>query len=734
MPKYFGRFILDEQKLQLHFDGKLLPLEPRGFALLVFLIENRDRVVSKDEIFEKVWDGRIVSDSSLTTAVRNIRRTLSDTGDDADYIQTLYGRGLRFVGEVREASTISADQSVKETRGMRSNLARIGVLTVCVCIAIGVLFFRDTTTGPKITDQTAATLISPNTQDTSQPSIAVLPFVDLTANADHKFLGDGMAEEMINGLANLDALKVISRTSAFAMSNDPRPLQDIARELGVPYIVEGSVRSNGDTVRITAQLIETASDSHLWSKTYDQPFSQGNSIEIQQIITDQIVAEVAAKLSLTAPDPPAHSISAEAYRKYVTGLDLMRKLEPGPLIEAIDLFKDTIATHPDYAPAYAGLVEASTSAITHAGLPWWDTVDGLRPAILEGIRRAPEAPEMLYAAGLFAQHDLRPDEAISYYDEALSSKPNYAQAHRGRGHTLFLVGQFEEALEAYQTALTFDPVSADLLSSAATMHLQLGDVAGALEVAQRNIRWNPTEPVALHQLAQINRQRAEYSEAHEQLHEGAKLNRDFYFLQQELALLYVDLGMAEKAFDAATHSATVGQVTALTGNIEEARRLAKLDPDEYAYAALIAEENDLAYYIFREEATQVDFAGDTRFGMRQAFFFAEIAHILSTKDDPDADKILAKLEQLLTDHPAQSLELLDALLGGAAVHTMQGRHDEALDWLEEAVRRGHAFHRIRHHPVFKALKDLPRFQSLYAEMATNATKHRETAEIYLKIR
>jgi len=734
MPLEFGDFVIDLKTLELRKQNEVLSLEPRAFKLLAFLVENNDRVVGKDEIMEHVWDGRIVSDSSLTTAVRNIRRTLQSAGDETDYIQTHYGRGLRFVGEVNDASTLPAEQPAMEAQSARSNMRWFGALAACALIAIGAFFARNALTEPEATDQSAALRVAPDAQVDAQPSIAVLPFVDLTATADHKFLGDGMAEEMINGLANLNALKVISRTSAFAMSKDTQKLQDIARELGVLYIIEGSVRKDGDIVRITAQLIETASDHHLWSKTFDQPLSEGNSIEIQQIITDQIVAAVASKLSLTAPDPPAPSISPNAYRDYVTGLDLMRKLEPDRLLEAIDLFKGTIAAHPDYAPAYAGLVEASTAAITHAGLPWWDTIDGLRPAILEGIRRAPEAPEMLYAAGIFAQHDLRPDEALSYYDEALAGKPNYAQAHRGRGHTLFLVGQFEDALEAYQTALTFDPVSADLLSSAATMYLQLGDVAGALEVAQQNIRWNPTEPVALHQLAQINRQSAEYAKAHQQLYEGAKLNPDYYFLQQELALLYVDLGMDEKAFEAATHTATVGQVTALTGDIEEARRLAKLDPDEYAYAALIAEENDLAYYIFREEATQVDFAGDTRFGMRQAFFFAEIAHILSTKEDPDADKILAKLERLLTDHPAQSFELLDALLGGAAVHTMQRRHEEALDWLEEAVRRGHAFHRIKHHPIFKPLEDLPRFESLYAEMTMNAIEHSATARSYLSSR
>ena len=221
-------------------------------------------------------------------------------------------------------------------------------------------------------------------------------------------------------------------------------------------------------------------------------------------------------------------------------------------------------------------------------------------------------------------------------------------------------------------------------------------------------------------MAVVLRNEGDYVGAHQMLYDAWISNSDFFRLQSDLSTFYVDLGMSDAAFAAATHTSTEGSVFALTGDMVEARRLASLDPDEYAHAALISGEDELAYWIFRDEATQVDFAGDTRFGLNQAYFFAEMAYILGTQDDPDADQILNKLEVLLTDHDPETFHQLGALLAGTAVHLMRDRHEMAAEWLTVAIGRGHAIERINHHPMYAIVMADEAFKELVRQKSKNA--------------
>jgi len=721
MRRRFGNFILDTQTLELRHDDVLVPLEPRSFSLLSYLLEHADRVVPKAEIFDVIWEGRAVSDSALTTALRSIRKAFSDAGDETDYIQTYYGRGLRFVGDVdREAALDTPLEHIPVPEVRRPRLKLIGgaVLAALVLLGAVMIGFQFTRSG---IDQEPPNMMLAKVDD-PRPTIAVLPFVDLSQQADQAFFGAGLAEELINRLASLKGLRVVSRTSAFAFQSQSPNMAEIAAALGAEFVVEGSIRKDGESVRVTAQLIDTKVDQHLWSKTYDQHWTAGKLLVLQQSVTETIVSDIAHHLSVSLPDRTGRA-QPENFTDYLKGLELSQRLEPEPLKEAITLFKGIVAAEPDFAPAYAGLVEASTLAIEHAGLPWWDTIRDLRPIVLRGVRRAPESPETYYAAAVLAEHDLRPDEALEYYNQAIALRPDYAQAHEGRGEVLSLMGQFEDALDAYYVALGYNPIAPDLMARITTMHLQLGQLEEATAVAEENARWNPDNPATLRHAAAIRRSRGDYVGAHRQYLEAWRKNPDFFFLQEELALFYVDVGLPDRALETATHPSTRGVVTALIGDVMEAKRLAKLDPDEYAYAALVSGEYDLAYWIFRDEATQVDFAGKTRFGLRQGFFFSEIAFILGTQSDPDAERVMAKLEALLFDRSPEHFQLLNPLLAGAAVHAMRNNTGEAIDWLQHAVDRGHVFSRILHHPVFKTLTQDPRYEALISTME-------ETAKLY----
>jgi TolB-like protein len=214
----FADHVLDVACRELRRNGEPIALEPQVFDLLVHLVRNRDRVVDKDELLESIWKGRIVSESTLTSRINAARKAVGDSGEAQRLIRTVPRKGFRFVGDV-------ADEQRTEPR-----LPRVP---------------RD------------------------RPSIAVLPFDNLSADRDQGYFADGIVEEIITGLSRIKWLFVISRNSTFIYKGNPIDVKTVGRELGVRYVLEGSVRRSGDQVRVTGQLIETETAAHVWADRYD---------------------------------------------------------------------------------------------------------------------------------------------------------------------------------------------------------------------------------------------------------------------------------------------------------------------------------------------------------------------------------------------------------------------------------------------------------------------------------
>jgi TolB-like protein len=219
----FEDFVLDTDRRELRRGTNLVPLAPQVFDLLAYLIRNRERVVSKDDLISAIWEGRIVSDSALTTRINAARSAIGDNGEDQRLIKTLLRKGVRFVGPVlEEAETMRASPAVAAT---------------------------EQAAGPALPDR---------------PSIAVLPFTNMSGDPEQDYFADGMVEDITTGLSKVRWFFVVSRNSTFAYKGKQIDIKQAARELGVRYVLEGSVRKVGTRARITAQLIDAASGHHVW--------------------------------------------------------------------------------------------------------------------------------------------------------------------------------------------------------------------------------------------------------------------------------------------------------------------------------------------------------------------------------------------------------------------------------------------------------------------------------------
>src|ERR1700729_2907280 len=309
----FGECVLDTDRRELSRGGEAVAVGPQVFDLLIHLIENRDRVVSKDELFDVIWRGRTISESTLTSHVNFARRAIGDTGEEQRLIRTIPRKGFRFVGGVREAPPPSAaTSSVAETT-----------------TSLGALALPD------------------------QPSVAVLPFLNLSGDPDQDYFADGVVEDIIGALSRMRWLFVIARNSSFTYKGRAVDVKQVGRELGVRYVLEGSVRRAGKRIRIAGQLIDAETGTHLWADHFDGAIE--DMFELQDQVTESVVGAIAPELQQAeikrARRKPTESL--DAYDYYLRGMASFHRGDQEGMTEALPLFYQAIERDPGFASAYA---------------------------------------------------------------------------------------------------------------------------------------------------------------------------------------------------------------------------------------------------------------------------------------------------------------------------------------------------------------------------------------------
>lgn len=416
LAHYFEDFTLDTGRRELRRGTELIALEPQVFDLLVFLIDNHDRVVSKDDIIMAVWQGRAISDSTLTSRLNAARRAIGDSGDRQTLIRTVPRKGFRFVGALKEQPEVASRQQSAENGSRHAGMPLH-----------------------------------------ERPSIAVLPFTNMSGDPEQDYFSDGISEDIITALSKLRWFFVIARNSSFIYKGKAAHLKQVAEELGVGYVVEGSVRKVGDRVRITAQLIDTVTGGHLWAERYDR--SLADVFAVQDEITEAIAAAIEPQLyaaeNFRAQRKPPGSL--DAWDLVMRALSHYWRVTPQDFVVCQALLEKAIAIDPNYGQAL-GLLATSYMFPAHMG--WMDMATAMAVAersALAAIRADSEDPWAHNALGHVYLFSRRFDDSLAEYETALRLNPNFALAQGYYGLSLGYSGRWQEASEAARRAIRLSP-------------------------------------------------------------------------------------------------------------------------------------------------------------------------------------------------------------------------------------------------------------------------------------
>jgi adenylate cyclase len=449
----FGDHELDIERRELRRGGTPVAIEPQVFDLLIHLIRNRDRVVSKDDLIESIWGGRIVSESAVTTRLNAARRAVGDTGAAQSLIRTVPRRGVRFVGEVTERSApVAAERAVP--------------LPVTEALALP-----------------------------DKSSIAVLPFANMSNDPDQEYFSDGIAEDIITALSRYHSLFVIARNSSFTYKGQIVNAKDVGRDLGVRYILEGSVRKSDHRIRLTAQLIDAETANHVWAANYDREISDIFAVqdEITRAVTTAIAPAIAdAELKRAMRARPG---GLDPWAAYQRGLWHLGKVTAADNRAARQFFQQTIDLDPAFAGGYRGLALALfDAAIVHHEQ---DLARVLRTGEAL-IRRAVEldGADAEAHAWLGRAFVVMGDYegGLSESRRALAMNPNLASAHGVLGAALMLSGHPRAGLESLETSIILGPRDPFLhvrSMQVAMAHYFCRDYPAAVDAAKAALRSYP---------------------------------------------------------------------------------------------------------------------------------------------------------------------------------------------------------------------------------------------------
>ena len=456
MQYVFGDFALDPDRRELTRNTEVVAIGPKVFDLLLYLLQNRERVASKDALLDAIWAGRIVSESTLTSHINAVRKAIGDSGEEQRLIRTVARKGFRFVGDVKETDGIAAS----------------GTKTVKT----------EEASAPALPDS---------------PSIAVLPFQNWSDDPEQEYFADGMVEEIITALSRTRWLFVIARNSSFTYKGRAVDVKQVGRELGVRYVMEGSVRKAANRVRITGQLVDATTGMHLWADHFEG--SLDDIFELQDRIAESVVGAIMPTLERAeierAKRKPTESL--HAYDYYLRGMASFHQGTREPVSEALRMFTKAIELDPDFASAYA----MAAWCYFWRKLNGW--MDNRTQEMAEGARLTRRAVELgnddavaLARSGTAFHHlvgDL--DGGIALLDRALALNPNLAAAWYLGGFPRAWAGDSDGAIEHFARAMRLSPLDPEMHRMQAGMalaHLLAGRFDTASSWAEKSFRNLPT--------------------------------------------------------------------------------------------------------------------------------------------------------------------------------------------------------------------------------------------------
>jgi TolB-like protein/DNA-binding winged helix-turn-helix (wHTH) protein/Flp pilus assembly protein TadD len=531
----FGVFEVDLRAGELRKHGLRVRLQEQPFQVLAMLLERAGQVVTREALQKKLWpaDTFVDFDHGLNKAVNKIRDALGDSAESPRFVETVARRGYRFLAEVKSTDEASLrSPEFAPPRPLAPQTADRGELTDAAAmpqrrlpplawkISVFVLL-------AVIATFAAWKIHARNRSASAIHSLAVLPLESLSNDASQDYFADGMTDELISDLGQISALRVISRTSVMAYKHARKPLPQIARELNVDAIVEGTVLRSGDQVRITAQLIDAAADKHLWSQSYEGELKDTLALQNQvaRAIADQI--RINLNPQEQAALKSAKVVNPEAYQAYLKGRYFWNKRTPDALKVALAYFNQAIDEDPTYAQAYSGLAD------TYALLGDWQygvmTPKEALPKAKAAAIKALELDSTLSEAHnslafCFDAFDWDLESAGKEFQRAIELNPGYATAHHWYAWHLSLLGQYDQAIEEMRKAKSLDPLSLIINADLAELLVIAHFYDESIIQSRKTIEMDPNFALAHNQLAQAYLQKHMNAEAIAELQKAVELS------------------------------------------------------------------------------------------------------------------------------------------------------------------------------------------------------------------
>ena len=745
----FSDFTLDVERGGLFQNGTQVPLRPKSFDVLRYLVERPGKLVGRVELLEAVRVGTLVTDESVTQCLIDIRKALGDGSQTM--IRTVPRRGYVFelpVEVLGDSDTGIGSDAPPETTSL---LTGRSVLAVGAIVAVAVTLWL--LSGQRVADQNEA-----RTTDIAAggPSIAVLPFESMSADDSRSYFADGVSEEIINSLARQQGLKVIARTSSFAFRGQNMNVAEIAEQLNVSHVLEGSVRSDADAFRINVQLVDAGTGEYVWTEQFDRELSATSVFAIQS----EIATAVARSLQTTlTPEERARIIrvpteNMAALDAYFEARQLMETRRGKELEQAVKLLEVAIEEDPNFTLAYATLADALVLASVYGTISPIEAdergmraveaafaidgslgetygalgkllhragdIAGAEDAYLKGIELSPNYAPLYQWYGQFLQHATgRPGDAVTYLRIAAALDPRSAIINTDYASSLASAGRLAEAVAQYEAALEIDPEFAKAHAGMGiVLHRGFGRVAAAVPYYETAATHSPRDPAFL----------------------------------AYLAYAYADLGDLQTAADyveAALRIAPNGphphigklMLSAVQGDPAAATKSAELSVElmqGYPKALLYLRDKDLTdgdatAAIQRYERYYPEFSAQHDVVPNEWNFEAAIdfAYLLMTVSQRErANQLLASSLEYVLDQPSAVLPNNHAI-GEVRIHAIRGDTQRALDTLVEAVnngwRAGWQFE-LEHDLALAELRNTPEYTRIVKTIVEDMERQRQSLD------
>ena len=539
-PCSFGPFVLDPVEKRLLRDRNPVALPPKALETLLALVEHRGHIMEKGQLLELVWPDAFVEEATLTQNIFTLRKALGDSPDGHQYIETVPKRGYRFVAPVKVLEPGGLAE-IAELRPL-ARLARKPFLWalagVLVAVTAAGLYFR------------ARSRESKPESSAGRITLAVLPFQNFTSDPQQEYFSDGLTEEMITQLGGLnpERLGVIARTSAMHYKGTSKTASQIGRELGVSYLVEGSLRRDGSRVRISAQLIRVSDQMHIWAQDYDRDFR--DSLALESDVARDIAAQIQLKLVSSSAALPTRPLNPNAHDAYMKGRFFWNKRSEQGYLKAVEYFKQALDADSQYAQAYSGLADAyallgsnPTTAITRP-----EAMAKARTAALKALSLDDTLAEAHTSlAFVYWHYDWNWPATEKEFKRALQLNPSYPTAHHWYAFYLVSQGRTDQALEEIRRAQETDPLSLIINTDVAQVLYFAKRYDQAIAQSKRTLEMDPQFPLARLTLAFSYLAKHQYEAAVEEAKNAMQVPGAGPDIEANLAATYAVAGQAAQA-------------------------------------------------------------------------------------------------------------------------------------------------------------------------------------------